>query len=318
MDARLRLRELFNSIKHCPHCVTGLDASPKKFGKIPGVTNVTCHDHGSHSQLESAKSWGSLRRVTGSRRLSHAAVRDLQWWARLSQNEHVGRVLWSDPDAIVFIDASMSGWGAAWNGLVPVSGFFGSSHEGAHINELELLAAIYALKHFVKFARTKSVEIVTDSRVTEFIVRNMTSRSPRLHARLRELRELCERAGVTISTRHIPSVLNCWADRLSRRRDSHEWDLPRAAVKLLKRRFRTKLQLYEGNELPGFIPHFRHPVVLPRPGLLPVWARYFTRHGKDVLVTPQWSTQSWYQAGLRAGAQATLVPHIPGKHYGIT
>ena len=109
---------------------------------------------------------------------------------------------------MVFTDASMSGWGAAWNGLVPGSGFFDSRHERAHINELELLAALYALRHFVKYARRKAVGIIKDSNVTEHIVRNLTSRSPRLLAQLRELQALCKAEGVTLSTRHIRSVLN--------------------------------------------------------------------------------------------------------------
>jgi hypothetical protein len=59
--------------------------------------------------------------------------------------------------------------------------------------------------------------------VTVHIVRNWTWHSPRLISHLRTLRELCETLGVTISTRHLPSVLNLWADRLSRRRDSTAW-----------------------------------------------------------------------------------------------
>ena len=83
-----------------------------------------------------------LKFAKSCRRLSHAAMRDLQWWARLSNNPHVGRVLWKQVGAVVFTDASMSGWGAAWNGKLPASGFFDAQHEGARINKLELLAAI--------------------------------------------------------------------------------------------------------------------------------------------------------------------------------
>jgi hypothetical protein len=42
----------------------------------------------------------------------------------------------------MFTDASMRGWGAVWNGKVPVSGFFDARNEGSSINEL---AAIHAL-----------------------------------------------------------------------------------------------------------------------------------------------------------------------------
>ena len=184
--------------------------------------------------------------------MSHAGIRDLRWWACLSSNPYLGRELWPRPEAIVYIDASMSGWGAAWKGLVPAAGFFDATHEGAHINELEVLAALYALKHFVRHARRRSVEIITDSMVTMHVVRNLTSRSLRLLSRLRELRALCEMEAVTISTRHIPPVLNTWADRLSRRRDSHAWSIPTPAVRLLERRFSPTLSVTDGNELPSY------------------------------------------------------------------
>lgn len=64
-----------------------------------------------------------------------------------------------------------------WNGTVPVRGFFEAIPEGASINELELLAALHGLRHFVSFARNRSILLVSHSAVTAYIFRNMTSRS---------------------------------------------------------------------------------------------------------------------------------------------
>ena len=267
VDARLRLRELFDSCK-----------------------------------LRHVTEQGVLH-GRGSTRLSHAAMRDLQWWARLSENCHIGRALWPTVDAVVFTAASMSGWGAAWNGQVPASGFFDAQHEGAHIKELELLAAHYALRSFVRHARRRSVELVIDSKVTEFIVRNMTPRSPRLLARLRELRTLCEAEGVVISTRHIPSVLNTWAGRLSRRLDSHGWTLPPTTARLLERRLDRKLHMCDGHELLSHMPLYGEPLVLPRPALLPVWSRLLQRRGRGVLVVRAWREQSWFGHAVERRAQ---------------
>lgn len=80
---------------------------------------------------------------------------------------------------------------------------------------------MHALQDFLPFPRARSVLLISDSLVTTHVVRNLTSRSPRLLRKLRQLRDLCEQHGVRLSTRHLPSVLNCWADRLSRRRDSY-------------------------------------------------------------------------------------------------
>ena len=60
--------------------------------------------------------------------------------------------------------------GAAWNFHVPAAGFFDEQQEGGHIHELELLATIYALRSFVRRARQRAVQLVTDSKVTEFVV----------------------------------------------------------------------------------------------------------------------------------------------------
>ena len=94
VDARLRLCELFNR-------VTSRVAISQTAAK--GVSGrIDCY-----TSPEKA-----LRGEKGSRRLSHAAMRDLQWWARLSSNCYVGRTLWPKVEAVVFTDASMSGWGA--------------------------------------------------------------------------------------------------------------------------------------------------------------------------------------------------------------
>jgi hypothetical protein len=69
----------------------------------------------------------------------------------------------------------MRGWGAAWNGKGPVSGYFDARNEGSSINELELLAAIHG-RAFAQFACSRQVTLVSDSLVTVHIVRNWTSR----------------------------------------------------------------------------------------------------------------------------------------------
>lgn len=211
----------------------------------------------------------------------------------------------------------MSGWGAAGQGRVPASGFLGAAEEGVHINELELSAALRALDTFLPFARRKHVQLVTDSLVTAHIVRNMTSRSPRLLAKLRVLRSLCERHGITISTRHLPSVLNCWADRLSRRRDSPNWRLPADAWLLLQRRFATPLSPLDGNDLPSRPPPpHTLPVVVPQPSLLGVWARHLTRTG-GLLLAPRWPKQQWFQMAAHAGriraAPVSVTPPWPSS-----
>lgn len=84
VDARLRLRELFFALSHA-------------------------EVSGSHSSRPRPRD----------PHLSHAAMRDLQWWARLGCNPHVGRAIWPHPEAALFTDASMSGWGLHGKGPCP-------------------------------------------------------------------------------------------------------------------------------------------------------------------------------------------------------
>lgn len=133
----------------------------------------------------------------------------------------------------------MRGWGGVLNGSVPVREFFDDELEGSRINELEFLAALKSLRAFIRFESLRSIMLVTDSTVTAKIVRNLTYRSPRLLRHFRTLRELCEANDVTIFTHHILSVLNVWAERLSRRKESTTWGLSPAGTAILLNSFRA-------------------------------------------------------------------------------
>lgn len=72
-------------------------------------------------------------------RLSHQGLADLRWWARLTSHHLLGRALWPRPDdAVLHTDASLTGWGAVWNGTVPARGFHAPERRRLHINVHEL------------------------------------------------------------------------------------------------------------------------------------------------------------------------------------
>ena len=110
----------------------------------------------------------------------------------------------------------------------------------------------------------------------------MISNSPRLLSRLRELCHLCE----VLSTPQIPSVLNAWANRFSRRRGGHRWAILPTDVRLLERRYSRCLYVCDGHDLPSHIPVHREPLVPLRQALLPVWTHYLQRLGRGVLLGP--------------------------------
>lgn len=95
-----------------------------------------------------------------------------------------------------------------------------------------------------------------------------------------------EAHGVTISTRQLPSVLNLWAERLSRRRESTTWGLSDTSTALLIRLF--KLQELDGSGMPTKAAgiHDPMPLVAPLPDILPVWHCHLQGLGYGVLVGP--------------------------------
>ena len=185
-----------------------------------------------------------------------------------------------------------------------VYGWLDERCEGAHTNELEVTAAIYALQSFVEHARAQHVQLISESLVTVDVVANLTSRSPRLLRKLRTLHALCERQGITLSTRHLPSVLNAWADRLSRRRDKPHWDLTPTAFRLVNAMCKGRqLLAQDGFNLPEYASPGVPTLCLPRPSLVGVWVRWM-RLRSGVLLFPDWRAQPWYREALRFGAES--------------
>jgi hypothetical protein len=122
------------------------------------------------------------------------------------------------------------------------------------------------------------------------------------------LRALCETMGVTLSTRHRPSVLNLWADRLSRRRYSASWRLPPTSALLLTQRLRAQLLDGDGLPPPRAVAYGRPALLLPRPALFPVWHRYLSCIGREFVFAPTWRGQAWYQSAVRCPRVAPYAP----------
>jgi hypothetical protein len=166
-------------------------------------------------------------------RLSHAALRDLQFWKNLSKQLHY-RPIWPTelaPTCTVYTDASMTAYGATLSrgahsagtrGWYETRGFWEGTHrEVAHIAMLELTTVRLALRAFLDHCVLRESEIIrlyTDNQVVMRTVRAWVSKSPALMAELRRLHRLCRRHGLILDIHHLPPALNLYADRLSRRR----------------------------------------------------------------------------------------------------
>ncbi len=81
---------------------------------------------------------------------------DLMWWATNVERVNGKGLTVLSPDITIFSDASLSGWGAVMNS-VSAKGPWPLEDQGKHINELELLAAFFALKAFTSSSTGISV-----------------------------------------------------------------------------------------------------------------------------------------------------------------
>ncbi len=158
---------------------------------------------------------------------------------------------WSDPSflragvpleqvsrhAVVFTDASTTGWGATYNGHA-VSGVWTGPQLHWHINCLELLAVRLALSRLRRRLQRKDVLVRTDNTATvAYLNRQGGLRSRRMSQLARHLLLWSQKHLRSIRAIHIPGVFNRAADELSRAALPGEWRLHPQAVQLFWGRF---------------------------------------------------------------------------------
>ncbi len=158
---------------------------------------------------------------------------------------------WSDPSflragvpleqvsrhAVVFTDASSTGWGATYNGHA-VSGVWTGPQLHWHINCLELLAVRLALSRLRGRLQRKDVLVRTDNTATvAYINRQGGLRSRRMSQLARHLLLWSQKHLRSLCAIHIPGVFNRAADELSRAALPGEWRLHPQAVQLIWGRF---------------------------------------------------------------------------------
>ncbi len=158
---------------------------------------------------------------------------------------------WSDPSflragvpleqvsrhAVVFTDASTTGWGATYNGHA-VSGVWTGPQLHWHINCLELLAVRLALGRLRGRLQRKDVLVRTDNTATvAYINRQGGLRSRRMSQLARHLLLWSQKHLRSLRAIHIPGVFNRAADELSRAALPGEWRLHPQAVQLIWGRF---------------------------------------------------------------------------------
>lgn len=258
---------------------------------------------------------------SGKLRLSPQARRDLLWFAKIPAKWERRPIMRLPHTAVVWTDASMSGWG----GVVETDGerreakgFWRAHERTLHINVLEMRAKWLVASSCPELVRSRHVRFMGDNQAVVAVSTSLTSRSPALMAETRTLFDILDTLDVTSTDEWLATHLNVEADRLSREADSGDWRLDPAEFRRLDRdwgphsvdRFATE----NNAQLARFNSAWAQPTsegvdafaqtgwadernwCNPPWALLPRLVRMLRETGAAATVlAPDWPAQAWYQ-----------------------
>ncbi len=217
---------------------------------------------------------------------------------------------------MVTTDASMTGWGAVFEGR-PASGEWTGKFLSWHINCLELRAVFLDLMYFLPVLGGHHIIVRTDNMVVvSHRNRQGCSRSRTLDRLARRLLLWSQYKFLSLRAVHVPGILNLAADFLSRQKlrpgewmlnhhtISQIWDLfGKAEVDLFASQESSQCPLWFSLSSPTTlgIDAFAHPwpnvmlYAFPPIKLIPaVLCRVKVSSARLLLIAPFWPSQTWF------------------------
>jgi hypothetical protein len=263
-------------------------------------------------------------------KLSKASYDDLHWWVK-SADSLFKPIGLSQPEVILFTDASNQGWGGVL-GKATIGGRWSPSEANHHINFLEMLAVFFALKAFQTQLLGKHVCVRNDNMTAVSDIGKMgTSHSRNRNNLTREIWTWCIIHRVFLTTAHIPGKDNEAADAESRKaRDQTEWALDPAifqqgtqrlgvkpVVDLFASRLNYKLKPFiayqpdpEAEAVNAFTISW-HPYLFyafPPFSIIPlVLQKIREEESTGLIVVPNWPIQPWWPYLMRMIIQHPVV-----------
>ena len=264
--------------------------------------------------------------------LSPEAQADVSWWIHYLESWNGKSILDVKPETTIQSDASTKGWGAHMNGK-RTGGLWSPEERELHINALELKAAFFALKCFLKDMTNVSVLLQLDNRTAvAYINKQGGTHSKLLNQMACELWEWALHQKIQILAVHIAGVTNQIADFESRNsQDSSDWQLnPSYFKQLMTVLCQCDVDLFANRlnaQLSKFYSWKPDPLAQGTDALSVPWTKMkpyafppFSLIGRCLarvrsekitllLVTPVWQTQPWYPQCLRMSvAPPVLLP----------
>ena len=187
----------------------------------------------------------------------------LPWWAQVDVWLEGVSLRASDPDFIIFSDASNVGWGAVM-GSQEASGLWSPEEASLHINSLELRAMWLALQHWEDLLRSRTVALCGDNTTALAYVRNQGgTRSESLFLLAEQVLLWAAERKIVLLTQFVKGQNNVLADQLSRGSQSQptEWTLSLEVCHLLWTLWGTPLIDLFASRRNARLPLFCSPVL---------------------------------------------------------
>ena len=164
------------------------------------------------------------------------AEADLLWWVEHVRGSDGHPVVHPSADMILTTDASKSGWGAT-DQERSTGGMWTQDERKAHINCLEMKAALLALQTFVSTRQNIHILLLIDnSSAIAYINHKGGTHSRAMSDLALEIWEWCLTRRITIHAEHIPGVYNTVADAESRRSfEPSDWKLHKGVFDQLQK-----------------------------------------------------------------------------------
>ena len=270
-------------------------------------------------QQHLADSWSTDQDMETPVPISLKALEVIQWWQNRGNLTTGVRVHPSQPDHLLYTDASNAGWGAHVAEL-RAQGLWSQQEKSWHINSLELEALWKGLQVFKARLKQSHVVAMTDNTTVVAQIKNQGGTvSRQLTRQTTELLTWAQDQQITLTARHIPGHLNVIADSLSRDKQllPGEWSLnPNVCNRLWKLWGRPQIDLFalsSNNKLPLYVSPVADDQAIGLDGLSQQWDRQevyayppttliqavllrlaASNSTKMTLIAPSWPSQIWF------------------------
>ena len=268
--------------------------------------------------------------------LTQSAIEELKWWQK-HLTQWNGRCLLSrSPDLIIETDASTTGWGASCQGM-RTGGPWSQTERHKHINCLELLAALLAVKSFARGRENIRIHLRMDNTTAlTYINKFGGTVSQELNHLTKDLWLWCLDRNISLHATHLSGVQNVTADEESRvMKDRTDWMLcPQVFNKINQQTGPLQVDLFASrltHQLQDYVSWRPDPEAMATDAFSldwtkiqgyanPPWnlisrvlAQVRNQKAQLVLVAPVWKSQVWYPTLLEMLIQEPLLlPNRPG------